>query len=35
MLLDKIDNISRSIKATDIYRALPMQQATEWIDREV
>lgn len=34
-LLDKIDEISRSIKATDTYTAASIQQATEWIDREV
>jgi translation initiation factor 2 gamma subunit (eIF-2gamma) len=34
-LLDKIDEISRAIKPTDTYIAPSIQQATEWIDREV
>lgn len=34
-LLDKIDEISRDIKPTDSYKAKPIGQSNEWIDREV
>ena len=34
-LLDKIDEISIDIKPTSIYKAKPIQQSNEWIEREV
>lgn len=34
-MLDKIDEISRTLKSTDTYISSSKQQATEWIDREV
>ena len=34
-LLDKIDEISRDIKPTSVYKANPIQQSNEWIEREV
>ena len=34
-LLDKIDEISRDIKPTSTYKAKPIQQSNEWIEREV
>ena len=34
-LLDKIDEISRDIKHSDHYKAKPIQQSNEWVQREV
>jgi len=34
-LLDKIDNISRGINHISYYKATPIQQSNEWIEREV
>ena len=35
ILLDKIDEISRDTKPTSVYKAKPIQQSNEWINREV
>ncbi len=34
-LLDKINEISREIKPSSTYKAKPIQQSNEWINREV